>query len=101
MRQAPRLLALALCLGAGATHAADLGLLKRGCGECHGANTYVKAPAFSTIAARYKNLADAEKQLVDSIQKGSRNRWGKDDMPPDPRISPLDAKKLARWVLQF
>jgi cytochrome c len=80
---------------------ADLGLLKRGCCACHNPDqsTY-KAPSFKAIAARYADKSE-EVRLAQSIVKGSAGQWSKAAMPPTPRVSPLEARKLVEWVLAF
>jgi cytochrome c len=95
-------LALGLwCLGTDVA-CADLGLLKRGCGVCHGTDTRLNGPSFKEIAVRFKGGKDAERLLAEKIRAGSKGQWGATgNMPPNPRISPLEARKLANWVLGF
>jgi cytochrome c len=95
-------LALGLYCASASSFCVDLGLLKRECGQCHGVDVKIKGPSLKEIAARYKSDGNAERLLAERIRLGSAGRWGQTEtMPPDPRISPLQARKLADWVLGF
>ena len=36
---------------------------------------------------------------VDKVQKGGVGAWGQIPMPPNPQVSPAEAKTLVAWVL--
>ena len=56
-------------------------------------------PAFATIADKYKDDKDAAASLAQSIQNGSKGKWGRIPMPAHPSLSSGDLKTLAAWVL--
>lgn len=101
MRQ---LLILALGLGSGLAQANDLvaavDLAKAsGCYSCHANAEKVVGPAFATIADKYKDDKDAAASLAQSIQNGSKGKWGRIPMPAHPSLSAGDLKTLSAWVL--
>ena len=90
--------------------------LDRGCTLCHAARAAKQsgeaglpfAPAWNEIARRYKGRPGAEDLLVASVLRGSgpqdRHWAGKTSgarMPPNQvEVSPEEARKLVRWILQ-
>ncbi|MFW5328992.1 c-type cytochrome [Hydrogenophaga sp. ZJX-1] len=70
-----------------------------GCFSCHSANEKVVGPAYSAVHEKYKDDKDAVASLVQSIQYGSKGKWGRIPMPPHPGMSPADIKTLAEWVM--
>ena len=70
-----------------------------GCYSCHAAAEKVVGPAFSAIAEKYKDDKDAVASLVQSIQYGSKGKWGRIPMPAHASLAPADLKVLAVWVL--
>ena len=94
--------ALALGLfGAGHVHASDGDALLQanGCLSCHAKAEKVVGPAYLSIADKYRGDKDAVASLVQSIQNGSKGKWGRVPMPPHSSISQDDLKALARHVL--
>ena len=94
--------ALALGLsGAGHAHASDGDALLQanGCLSCHAKAEKVVGPAFLSIADKYRSDKDAAASLVQSIQNGSKGKWGRVPMPPHSSIGQDDLKALARHVL--
>jgi cytochrome c len=94
----------ALILSGGAVSAATLDgapdLAKaQGCFSCHGLGEKVVGPAFSAIAAKYQGEAGVAAVLAQSIQNGSKGKWGRIPMPANSGVSAQDAKLLASWVL--
>lgn len=97
-------LASGLLLACGAVHAVDeaaaIELAKNnGCLSCHSAKEKVVGPAYSSVAEKYKDDKDAVANLVQSIQYGSKGKWGRIPMPPHPSMSAADIKTLAQWVM--
>lgn len=93
-----------LLLAAGAVHALDeaavIELAKNsGCMSCHGAKEKIVGPAFSAVAEKYKDDKDAVATLAQSIQNGSKGKWGRIPMPPHASLSAGDVKTLAQWVM--
>lgn len=70
-----------------------------GCYSCHANAEKVVGPAFATIAEKYKDDKDAAASLAQSIQNGSRGKWGRVPMPPHASLSATDLKALSQWVM--
>lgn len=80
--------------------AAALELAKaNGCLSCHASHDKVVGPAYAAVAAKYKDDKDAVASLVQSIQNGSKGKWGRIPMPAHPSMSAADIKTLAQWVM--
>jgi cytochrome c len=98
------LLTPGLLLVCGAAHALDeaaaLELAKNnGCLSCHSAKEKLVGPALSAIADKYKDDKDAVASLAQSIQYGSKGKWGRVPMPAHGSMSAGDIKILAQWVM--
>ena len=72
---------------------------KNECFACHSVTKPVVGPPYRDVAAKYAGQADAEDQLVRSIREGSSGKWGDVAMPPHPKLSDVDAHRLARCIL--
>ena len=70
-----------------------------GCYSCHSAAEKIVGPAFKDIAAKYKGDKDAVASLAQSIQYGSKGKWGRIPMPPHATLNGGDLKALAGWVM--
>lgn len=91
-------------LVSGAAHAVDeaaaIELAKtNGCLSCHSAKEKIVGPAYSVVAEKYKDDKDAVSSLVQSIQRGSKGKWGRTPMPAHDTMSQADLKTLAEWVM--
>ncbi len=53
------------------------------------------------IAEKYAGQSDAVASLVQSIQNGSRGKWGRIPMPGHPSLNGEELKSLSEWVLRF
>lgn len=95
------ILAAALATGASPTRAADDAALARAksCLNCHALDRKVVGPAYRDVARRYANDAGAEARLATKIRNGGAGAWGVVPMPANP-VTPDEAARLARWVLQ-
>ncbi|MDG5975174.1 class I cytochrome c [Hydrogenophaga taeniospiralis CCUG 15921] len=98
------LLTAGLLFASGAAHAVDeaaaIELAKNnGCLSCHSAKEKIVGPAYSSVAEKYKDDKDAVASLVQSIQNGSKGKWGRIPMPAHPSMTPADIKTLAEWVM--
>lgn len=84
-------------------HAADVAAVElakaSGCYSCHANADKVVGPAFSAIAEKYAGDKDAAASLAQSIQNGSKGKWGRIPMPGHPSLSAGDVKTLSTWVL--
>lgn len=100
-RAALRTLQASLLLGAlhGTAQASEALARKHDCLGCHSVATKLVGPAYKEVAAKYAGQADALAQLQNSIRNGSSGKWGELPMPPHPKLSDADLKKLAQWVL--
>jgi cytochrome c len=97
------LLSLGLACGAGAwaqttPSAADLAKAS-GCYSCHANGEKIVGPAFASIAEKYTGDKDAVASLAQSIQNGSKGKWGRIPMPPHASLSGAELKALAGWVM--
>lgn len=112
---------LSLALGSSpamADPSKDAAMLKlaasSGCTVCHSVEPSNKAdkpvgPPWRDVAARYYGIKDAQKQLVQTVMKGSNpydSHWkGKAAglaMPPNAvAINEADASKLVGWILSM
>lgn len=92
---------MAVALSFGSTHAADGDALLQanGCLSCHAKLEKVVGPSFLSVADKYRGDKDAAASLVQSIQNGSKGKWGRVPMPPHSSISQDDLKAIARHVL--
>jgi cytochrome c len=70
-----------------------------GCLSCHALTEKVVGPAYSSVAEKYQADADAPSSLVQSIQYGSKGKWGRIPMPPHASMRTEDIKTLATWVM--
>jgi cytochrome c len=90
--------ALALPLYAVPAQASQELATKSKCMACHQVDKKMLGPSFKDIAAKYKDTKDADAMLTEGILNGSKGKWGKIPMPAQ-KISPEDAKALAKWIL--
>ena len=74
---------------------------KNDCLACHTVANKLVGPAYKEVAAKYAGQADAVEQLEASIRNGSSGKWGEVAMPPHPKLSASDLKKLATWVMSL
>lgn len=98
------ILSAALLAASGAAHAVDeaaaIELAKNnGCLSCHSAKEKIVGPAYSTVADKYRDDKEAVANLVQSIQYGSKGKWGRIPMPAHPGMNAADIKTLAQWVM--
>jgi cytochrome c len=70
-----------------------------GCYSCHANAEKVVGPSFVAIAEKYKDDKDAVASLAQSIQNGSRGKWGRVPMPPHASLSAAELKALSAWVM--
>ncbi len=70
-----------------------------GCYSCHANAEKVVGPAFATIAEKYAGDKDAAATLAQSIQNGSKGKYGRIPMPPHASLGQADLKLLSAWVL--
>lgn len=96
-----RLLALAfLCAPLLAQAAPDGQALaaKYNCLACHQVAQKVVGPAYKDVAAKYRSDKGAEAKLMESVKKGSKDKWGPIPMPAQ-QIGDADLKLIVQWIL--
>lgn len=72
---------------------------KNACLSCHGVDKKVVGPAFTAVAAKYKDDKDAATTLARAIKAGGSGKYGPIPMPAQPNLSEADASTLAKWIL--
>ncbi|MBB6084618.1 c-type cytochrome [Castellaniella defragrans] len=97
---------LALCApgarAAGGTAADGLALAgQRQCLGCHQVDARRVGPPFRAIAERFQGRPEASGHLARVMREGSRGQWGAIPMPAQPRLSDVDAQRLALWILSL
>jgi len=70
-----------------------------GCMACHSPGEPMIGPSFEKIAARYKGRPEAPTVLFESIQRGSRAKWGVMVMKPATKLSDDEARAIVDWLL--
>jgi cytochrome c len=96
--------ALLLCaalVGADSSLANEALARKNDCLGCHAVNVKLVGPAYKDVATKYADQVDALEQVSQSIRNGSAGKWGDLPMPPHPKLSAADVKKLGNWVLSI
>lgn len=88
-----RLFVLAACLLVSLPTVAEDVLQKYKCTVCHDATAKKMGPTWKTIAARA-----TEADIRSAIQKGSKGKYGKAAMPPQPKAV-ADAGAIAKAIL--
>ena len=71
------------------------------CYHCHSINQKSIGPTFTQIAQRYKGEANAEEVLTRKVINGGGGAWGPVAMSAHPELSPDDAKKMIRFILNL
>lgn len=69
------------------------------CLGCHRYDSRLVGPAFTEIAARYRNDAAAPARLVAKVRSGGAGNWGQVPMLPHPGLSDAELDQIVRWVL--
>ncbi|MEW6678015.1 MAG: c-type cytochrome [Pseudomonadota bacterium] len=91
-------LPLVIALLANTPALADEALVaKNKCTTCHAMDKKMMGPTWKDIAARHKGQASAQASLVQAIVSGSKGKYGKIPMPPQPKAK-VDAEAIAKWI---
>ncbi len=91
-------LTLVLLLASGSVVASEALVKKNNCIGCHHMTDKKVGPTWKTIAEKNKGVPDAEKMLAEGSVKGTKNKYGKVPMPPQPKAK-ADAAKIAKWIM--
>lgn len=86
---------------AGAAYAGDKLAQSSGCMTCHAIDKKLLGPSYKDVAAKYRNVARAEADLVKKVKGGSKGVWGPIPMPPNAHVKDEDAKTLVGWILSL
>jgi cytochrome c len=76
-------------------------VVKKNCLACHQVDKRKYGPNFKEVAAKYADQKNAAETLAKKIRRGGTGVWGQDVMPPQPQVSPADARALATYVLSL
>jgi cytochrome c len=85
-------------LVSGLALADDALVTKNKCNTCHALDKKMMGPTWKDIAAKNKGQKDAEAVVAKAITTGSKGKYGKIPMPPQPKAKD-DATALAKWIL--
>lgn len=92
-------LAIASSLVLSGAAMADQALVtKNKCTTCHALDKKMMGPTWKDIAAKNKGQKDAEAAVAKAIVSGSKGKYGKIPMPPQPKAK-ADATAMAKWIL--
>lgn len=79
--------------------AAHAGINDHGCQGCHKLDKKVFGPSFKEIAAKYKGDAEAPAKLLNSVKKGSTDKWGNNRAMPAQEVPDAELKEIIGWIL--
>jgi len=74
---------------------------KSGCLACHAIDSTFVAPAWTDVADRYKDIANAKAILIDKISNGGEGNWDGTMPPYSPRVSDANIEALADFILSL
>jgi cytochrome c len=92
---------LGLLGGTVAVHADQELVMKKNCTACHYVDKRKYGPSFQQVAAKYADQKNAVDVLARKIRRGGTGVWGEDVMPPQPQVSPAEARLIATYVLSL
>jgi len=69
------------------------------CATCHALEAQRIGPSYREIAARYEPTEENVSILVGKVKNGGSGVWGRQPMPPHPRLSPDEIDPMVRWIL--
>jgi cytochrome c len=80
---------------------AALTITKR-CNACHELSEPSLGPPWQAIAARHAARRDLMVDVLASkIVHGGGGNWGNVPMVPNQRVSPIEARRMAAWILSL
>lgn len=86
---------------ASAEDAVEIGK-KKGCMACHQVDKKVVGPAWKDIGAKYKGDAKAKETLVNSINGGSKGKYGSVPMPAQKgKLSDAEMDTVVSYILSL
>lgn len=92
---------IAACCLSATSFADGLEIAKRsGCLSCHAVDRKVVGPSFKDVAAKYKDDAGAEANLIKKVKRGGAGVWGKIRMPANlGKLTDEEYKTTVSWIL--
>lgn len=75
-------------------------LYRNACFACHAIDKEIVGPAFQEISAKYRADNDGQEKISHSIRVGSTGKWGDMTMPSMNKLTELEAKALASFILK-
>jgi cytochrome c len=70
------------------------------CYICHADKEAKAGPAYVDVAAKYRDVPQAEAKVAAVVRKGLKG-GGPWHMPPHPEVSAADARTMARYILSL
>ena len=95
----PLIIAASL-LVSGTVMADEALVTKNKCNTCHALDKKMMGPTWKDIAAKNKGQKDAEATVAKAISSGSKGKYGKIPMPPQPKAQ-ADSAAIAKWILSL
>ena len=74
-------------------------MLANNCVACHQIDKSSNGPQFNEVSGKYHGDKIAATKLAAKIKAGGSGVWGEDLMPPQPQVSDVDAKNIAKLIL--
>lgn len=72
-----------------------------GCLVCHTVDKKLVGPAYTEIAAKYRNDKSAPAKLAQKVKEGGKGVWGDIPMAPNAHVKDADIKTLVDWILSL
>jgi cytochrome c len=77
-------------------------LTEKRCNACHNPDTASLGPPWRAIAARHAARKDLMTDVLAlKIVNGGGGNWGLVPMVPNQRVSPIEARRMAAWILDL
>lgn len=70
-----------------------------GCAACHKIDAKLVGPSYKDVAKKYAGQADAATKLAAKVKAGGKGVWGAVPMPPNPKVSDANIKKMVDFIL--
>lgn len=95
------LLGAALLMASGFAAASEDLARAKNCLGCHAVDRQLVGPAFKAVAARHAADKEAPTRLAMKVRQGGSGVWGNAVMPPNPKLSEAEARRLVGWILSL
>lgn len=81
--------------------AGKLLISKSDCFACHKPEAKLVGPSYSEIGKKYAATDANITKLSGKIIKGGSGTWGQIPMAAHPAVTPIDAKKMVKYILSL